>query len=97
VGRIIFRGTRDTPRVYADYYDYDGTRRTRLLRGARTKAEARALLAQIELRVGAGKPGLGDDEPRPAGPVLVGELMRRWLDGLENRNALLDRQRAENT
>jgi len=27
------------------------------------------------------------DEPPPPGSVLVGPLMRRWMDGLENRNA----------
>ena len=95
MGRIIVRGTRDLPKVYADYYDVDGTRRTRLLKGARTKAEGKALLAGIEARVAAGKPGLAADEAPAPGAVPIGPLMRRWMDGMENRNAKLDRQRAE--
>jgi hypothetical protein len=95
MGRIIIRGTRDLPKVYADYYDVDGTRRTRLLPGVRTKIEGRKHLADIEARVAAGRPGLVVDEPPAPGSVAVGPLMRRWLDGLENRNAKLDRQRAE--
>jgi hypothetical protein len=101
MGRVVVRGTRDLPKVYADYYDRDGTRRTRALSGVRTKAEGRRLLAEIELRVAAGRPGMPADE-QPAGvsareherSLMVtavvstaGPLMRRWLDGLENRNA----------
>src|SRR4051794_26972596 len=95
MGRIVVRGTRDKPKVYADYYDCDGTRRTRLLRGARTMGEGRKVLAVIESRVAAGKPGMAVDEPPAPGAALVGPLMKRWLEGLENRNALLDRQRAK--
>ena len=100
MGAIVVRGSRSAPRVYGQYVDHDGVRRTRLLRGARTKADARHLLAQIELRVAAGIPGMpGDDAGReaPSVPAIVtaGPLMRRWLAGLENRNALLDRQRAQ--
>jgi integrase len=96
MGRIVIRGTRDNPRVYADYYDVDRTRRTRLLRGARTKLEGRKLLADIESRVAAGKPGMEVDEvqPPPApGEALCGPLMDEWLGGLTNRNAADDRSR----
>jgi hypothetical protein len=44
MGRIFVRGTRDLPKVYADYFDVDGTRRTRLLRGVRTKSEGKEAL-----------------------------------------------------
>ena len=100
MGAIVLRGTRSAPRVYGQYVDHDGVRRTRLLRGARTKAEARPLLAQIELRVAAGSLGMPEDGAArevPTVPAIptTGPLMRRWLGGLENRNALLDRQRAQ--
>jgi integrase len=99
MGRIVLRGTRDLPKVYADYYDSDGTRRTRLLQGARTKLEGRKLLADILARVAAGTPGLDSKEALVASAVpavvVVGLLMRDWLESLENRNAKLDRQRAE--
>jgi len=100
MGAIVLRGPRSAPRVYGQYVDRDGVRRTRLLRGVRTKAEARPLLAEIELRVAAGSPGMpedGDVPELPSVPAILtaGPLMRRWLAGLENRNALLDRQRAQ--
>jgi hypothetical protein len=57
----IVRGTRDLPKVYADHYDVDGTRRTPLLRGVRTKSEAKERLADIEARVRAGRHGLAAD------------------------------------
>jgi hypothetical protein len=53
------------------------------------------VLADIETRVRAGRHGLAAEEPPAPGTAPVGPLMRRWLDGLENRNAKLDRQRAE--
>jgi integrase len=100
MGRIVLRGTRDKRRVYADYYDYDGTRRTRLLKGVRTNAEGRGLLAQIELRVRAGRSGLGDEEMQPgtespAAQKTMGPLMATWMTSLSNRNAKNDRKRAE--
>ena len=98
MGRVVIRGSRDNPRVYADFYDVDRTRRTRLLRGAKTKLEGRKRLAEIEARVAAGKPGmLADDEPPPATPgkALCGPLMDEWLGGLANRNAADDRSRVK--
>ena len=55
------------------YYDYDGTRRMRLLKGVRTKAAGRVLLAQIELRVRAGKPGLDDGRVQPETETAAGD------------------------
>ena len=95
MGSLVFRGTRDKPRVYAQYLDVDGTRRTRLLKGVRTKSEGWEVLAGIEARIREQRHGMAADEPPPPGSVLVGPLMRRWMEGLENRNAKLDRQRAE--
>jgi hypothetical protein len=95
VGSLVFRGTRDKPRVYAQYLDVDGTRRTRLLKGVRTKSEGWEVLAGIEARIREQRHGMAADEPPPPGSLLVGPLMRRWMEGLENRNAKLDRQRAD--
>lgn len=95
-GRIVVRGTRDNPRVYADFYDVDRTRRTRLLRGAATKLEGRKRLNEILARVAAGKPGMAEDEAQPAatsGEALCGPLIDEWLAGLTNRNAADDRSR----
>ncbi len=97
MGRIIVRGTRDKPRVYADYYDVDRTRRTRLLHGVRTKMDGRKRLASIEARVAAGKPGMEGDEPAPPKPVIgaCGPLIDLWLKTLHNRNAHDDELRAK--
>jgi len=69
------------------------------LKGVRTRAEGRGLLAQIELRVRAGKPGLDDGDLQPETKTSVqnsmGPLMTIWLDSLSNRNARNDRKRAE--
>jgi integrase len=95
MGRVVVRGTRDEPKVYADYYDLDGTRRTRLLRGARTKAEGRKLLSHIESRVASGKPGMEADEAKPPPVALCGALFDLWLPTLQNRNGRDDHRRAE--
>ena len=61
----------------------------RLLKGARTKAEAQILLASAELRVSQGQVGIVPlEESQRCGP-----LMDEWLAGLSNRNAADDRSR----
>jgi hypothetical protein len=85
MGRIVVRGTRDNPKVFADYYDVDGTRRTRLIRGAKTRSEGKKRLAEIEARVAAGKPGMEVDEAPPAadpGDQLCGGADRPVAGGV---------------
>jgi len=55
------RGTRTTRDSTGRYVDIDGRRKMRLLKGARTKAEAQPLLAGSELRVSQGQ--VGDETP----------------------------------
>ena len=97
MGRILSRGTRDNPKFYADYYDVDGTRRTKLLRGVQNKREAKERLSTIEGRVAAGQPGI--DSAQRVG-VRIGvqtsrQLFDQWLESLQNRNADDDRSRAK--
>ena len=89
MGDIVRRGTRDNPRFYGRYVDIDGRRKMRLLKGARTKAEAQPLLASSELRVSQGQVGM---KPLKRVPTCGG-LMKEWLAGLTNRNAQDDRTR----
>ena len=89
MGDIVRRGTRDKPKYYGRYFESDGRRKMRLLKGARTKAEAQILLASAELRVSQGLVGiLPLEESQRCGP-----LMDEWLAGLTNRNAGDDRSR----
>jgi integrase len=89
MGDIVRRGTRDNPKFYSRYVDVDGRRKMRLLKGARTKAEAQPLLSKAELRVTQGKVGM---EPLKKIPTC-GVLMDEWLTSLTNRNARDDRTR----
>jgi integrase len=89
MGDIVRRGTRDKPKYYGRYFESDGRRKMRLLKGARTKAEAQILLASAELRVSQGQVGIVPlEEAQRCGP-----LMDEWLAGLANRNAADDRSR----
>ena len=89
MGDIVRRGTRDKPKYYGRYFESDGRRKMRLLKGARTKAEAQILLASAELRVSQGQVGIVPlEESQRCGP-----LMDEWLAGLSNRNAADDRSR----
>ena len=89
MGDIVRRGTRDKPKYYGRYFESDGRRKMRLLKGARTKAEAQLLLASAELRVSQGQVGIVPlEESQRCGP-----LMDEWLAGLSNRNAADDRSR----
>jgi integrase len=89
MGDIVRRGTRDNPKYYGRYFELDGRRKMRLLKGARTKSDAQLLLASAELRVSQGLVGiLPLEESQRCGP-----LMDEWLAGLYNRNADDDRSR----
>jgi len=89
MGDIVRRGTRDNPKYYGRYFELDGRRKMRLLKGARTKSDAQLLLASAELRVSQGLVGiLPLEESQRCGP-----LMDEWLAGLTNRNAGDDRSR----
>jgi integrase len=89
MGDIVRRGTRDNPKYYGRYFESDGRRKMRLLKGARTKSEAQILLASAELRVSQGQVGIVPlEESQRCGP-----LMDEWLAGLANRNAADDRSR----
>ncbi|MGD0838417.1 MAG: site-specific integrase [Polyangia bacterium] len=89
MGDIVRRGTRDNPKYYGRYTEWDGRRKMRLLKGARTKSEAQILLAAAELRVSQGQVGIEPLEEAPR----CGPLMDEWLAGLTNRNAADDRNR----
>ena len=71
MGDIVRRGTRDNPKFYGRYVDIDGRRKMRLLKGARTKAEAQPLLSKAELRVTQGKVGMEPLKKIPTCGVLM--------------------------
>ena len=90
MGDIVRRGTRDNPKFYVRYIDFDGTRRMKLAKGADTKADAVKLLRAAESRVQQDLVGLPD--PDGSAPKC-GPLMDTWMDTLTNRNAQDDRTR----
>jgi len=87
MGSIFNRGTRDRPRYIAAYRDIDGVWRQRVLKGCRTKAEGKQLLAAIEKNVAEGRVGLAPIKPSP----LAEPLMEEWAKQLSTKRAPEDR------
>jgi hypothetical protein len=72
MGRIVVRGTRDDPKVHAGHYGVDGTRRTRLLRGAKAPLGLLSLVATIVAPGcggGTGGKGIPDGSAADGGTV----------------------------
>jgi integrase len=90
MGSIFTRGPRHKVKYYAAYKDVGGVRRSRLLPGARTLAEARDQLAVIMANVAKGHLGI------PAAPRAgeVRELFEQWFETLTNRSKKKDIGRA---
>jgi hypothetical protein len=90
------RGPRNAPRYYVNYTigrNAGGKRvqTDRLLKGIQTREQAIQELARVERELAAGK------NPFAVGrlPEVVGPLLKRWRDGLTNRNADDDRSRID--
>ncbi len=88
MGSVYNRGSRSKPNWYVSYRDVDGGWKARPSRQP-TKAQAEAVLREIEARIARGRVGL--EEPRAI--PLAGTLMEKWLETLANRNAADDRTR----
>jgi integrase len=92
VGTIYTRGSRARPRYYLYYREGtnpDGSPRylQRAAKDAKTKADARRMLAEAETRIGRGEPG-----QESVGVVALMEpLLKEWRDSLKNRSAYEDR------
>ena len=90
------RGPRSAPRYFVNYTigrTADGKRlqTDRLLKGVQTREQAIQQLARVERDLAAGKNPFAVVRP----PELMGPLLRRWRDGLTNRNADDDRSRVD--
>jgi integrase len=86
---VFFRGSKATPRWYARYRDPAGVWRSRRVR-VETRKEAAAIARQLEAQSERRRYGL---EAPESAALLVGELMKRWENGLVNRSAYDDRSR----
>lgn len=84
MGDVVRRGSKDRPRFYIRFLDVDGERRQRAAKGATTLAEARRVLAAIELRVTQGKVGIEEvqqlsPEEQQRTSITVKELCEKFL------------------
>jgi len=86
---VFFRGPKSAPRWYARFKDARGAWISRRVR-QETRRDALRVGAQLEAKAERQRHGL---EPSDAAGVLVGELMKRWENGLTNRSAYDDRSR----
>ncbi len=88
MGSTYNRGRRAKPNWYVSYRDLDGKWKARPSRQP-TKAQAEAILREIEARIARGRVGI--DEPRAI--PMAGPLLDDWDKSLANRNAKDDRTR----
>lgn len=85
---VFFRGTKSAPRWYARFKDARGAWVSRRVR-QESRREALKVAAQLEAK--AERQRFGLEAPESVG--LVGDLMKRWENGLINRSAYDDRSR----
>jgi integrase len=90
MGSVFNRGTRDKPKWYVQYMDENGQKKM-VPSKMPTKEQAKRFLTQVESNVAAGKAGINDSSRLEK----VEELLRQWMKGLRNRNAVDDKQRTE--
>ncbi len=86
---VFSRGPKSAPRWYARYKDPAGAWRSKRVR-VDSRKDAAAIARQLEAQ--AERRRYGIEAPESAG-LLVGELMKRWENGLVNRSAYDDRSR----
>ena len=86
---VFFRGPKASPRWFARFKTESGTWRSRRVR-VQTRADAGKIARQLEAQSERRRYGI--EAPESAG-MLVGDLMKRWENGLVNRSAYDDRSR----
>jgi integrase len=86
---VFFRGAKSAPRWYARYRDPAGVWRSRRVR-VQSRKDAEKIATTLEAQAERRRYGL--EAPESAG-LLVGDLMKRWENGLINRSAYDDRSR----
>ncbi len=88
MGTVYNRGTRAKPNWYLSYTDARG-RRQRIPSGQPTKAQAKAMLRDLESQAARRKHGLEVAREEH----MCGDLLQKWAGGLRNRSAKDDRSR----
>ncbi len=89
---VFFRGPKSAPRWFARYRDPAGVWRSKRVRVDNRK-DATKIATNLEAQAERRRYGL---EAPESASLLVGDLMKRWENGLVNRSAYDDRSRIRN-